>query len=80
MGKIVKYPKKLSGFVLLVVLIFNQSFAETKIIRANRMIYVTTGELVSPAVIVVENKRIVAVDNSSISPIFESGGPSQADS
>jgi imidazolonepropionase-like amidohydrolase len=57
-----KNPKLLGALALLCICIVNQSFADTKIIRANRMIDVTTGELISPASVVVEGNRIVAVN------------------
>jgi len=56
------YSKIYSGLLLLCICVANQSFADTKIIRANRMIDVTTGELISPASIVVEDNMIVAVN------------------
>ena len=52
--------------MLLSVCIANESFADTKVIRANRMIDVTTGELISPASIVVEDDKIVAVNPETL--------------
>ena len=60
------YPSVLRTLVLLVIGIANQSYAETTIIRAARMIDVTTGELISPAVVVVEGNRIAAVNPESL--------------
>jgi imidazolonepropionase-like amidohydrolase len=45
---------------------------QTKIIRADRMIDVATGELVSPATIVVEGNRIESVNPRSLPPGAES--------
>ena len=56
------YPRIISGLILICTCTVNQSFAETTIIRAARMIDVTTGELISPASIVVESNMIVAVN------------------
>jgi len=61
-----KNRKILGALALLCVCIANQSFADTKIIRANRMIDVTTGELISPASIVVEDNKIVAVNPETL--------------
>lgn len=47
---------------LLCIFLINHSFADTKMIRAARMIDVTTGELISPAAIVVDGNRIAAVN------------------
>ena len=60
------YPSVLRALVLLVVCIANQLNAETTIIRADRMIDVATGELISPAVVVVEGNRIAAVNPESL--------------
>ena len=57
-----KNQKLLCALALLCVCIGNQTFADTKVIRASRMIDVTTGELISPASVVVEGNRIVAVN------------------
>lgn len=48
------------------ICVANQSFADTTIIRADRAIDVTTGELISPATIVVEGNKIVAVNPESL--------------
>ncbi|MGI9288395.1 MAG: amidohydrolase family protein [Pseudomonadales bacterium] len=61
-----KYPKILRGLMLICICVVNQSFAETAIIRAARMIDVTTGELISPASIVVESNKIVAVNPETL--------------
>ena len=61
-----KNQKLLGVLMLLSVCIANESFADTKVIRANRMIDVTTGELVSPASIVVEDDKIVAVNPETL--------------
>lgn len=47
---------------LLCTVLVNHAFAATRIIRADRMIDVSTGELISPAAIVVDGNRIVAVN------------------
>ncbi len=60
------YPKILRGLMLICVGVANQSFAETTIIRAVRMIDVTTGDLISPASIVVEGNKIVAVNPETL--------------
>lgn len=52
--------------MLLCIYAGNQSFAETIIIRADRMIDVTTGKLISPASIVVEGNKIVAVNPKAL--------------
>ena len=61
-----KNQKLLGVLMLLSVCIANESFADTKVIRANRMIDVTTGELISPASIVVEDDKIVAVNPETL--------------
>lgn len=61
-----KNRKLLGALALLSVCIANQSLADTKIIRANRMIDVATGELISPASIVVEDDKIVAVNPGAL--------------
>ena len=59
--------KKLLGtLVLLSVCIAHESFADTKVIRADRMIDMTTGELISPASIVVEDDKIVAINPETL--------------
>ena len=52
--------------MLLCVCVANQSFAATKIIRASRMIDVTSGEIIGPASIVVDGNRIVAVNPETL--------------
>lgn len=52
--------------MLLCICVVNQAFAETTIIRASRMIVVTTGELISPAVIVVEDSKITAINPGTL--------------
>ena len=66
-----KYPNVLKSLALLVICNPNQSYAETTIIRADRMIDVATGELISPAVVVVEGNRIAAVNPESLPPANE---------
>ncbi len=50
------------SLLLIGVCAVNQSFAETTIIQAARMIDVTTGEIISPASIVIEGDTISAVN------------------
>jgi len=57
-----KYMKIVRSLLLIGVCAVNQSFAETTIIQAARMIDVTTGEIISPASIVVEGDTISAVN------------------
>jgi len=52
--------------MLLCICVAHQSFADTIIIRADRMIDVTTGKLISPASIVVEGNKIVAVNPKAL--------------
>lgn len=61
-----KYSFKFGGLMLLCVCVLNQSFAATKIIRASRMIDVTSGEIIGPASIVVDGNRIVAVNPETL--------------
>jgi imidazolonepropionase-like amidohydrolase len=61
----VKYSRVLKGLALVCICVGNQSFAETTIIRAARMLDVATGEIISPAVVVVEDNKIVAVNPES---------------
>lgn len=61
--------KKLRIFSVLTLLglcVANQAFAEVIVIRADRMIDVATGELISPAAIVVEGNKIVAVNPEAL--------------
>ena len=57
-----KYPGFLKVLALFCICSVSQSFAETTVIRAARMVDVTTGELISPALLVVEGNKIVAVN------------------
>ena len=61
-----KYSRIFSGLIVLCICIANQTIAETLVIRADRMIDVTTGELISPASIVVEGNKIVAVNPDAL--------------
>ena len=65
-GKFVRITKIFSGLILLCVFVTTQSFAETKIIRAARMVDVATGELISPASIVVDGNKIIAVNPEAL--------------
>jgi imidazolonepropionase-like amidohydrolase len=67
----VKYPRILTGLVLACISAVNQSYADTAIIRAARAIDVSTGELISPASIVVEHNKIVAVNPVTLPPDVE---------
>jgi imidazolonepropionase-like amidohydrolase len=58
----VKYPRIIKSLLLLGICVVNQSHADTTIIRADRMIDVVSGELISPALVVVEDNMIVAVN------------------
>jgi imidazolonepropionase-like amidohydrolase len=60
-----KYRKSISGLLLICVCVASQSFAETTVIRAARMIDVATGEIISPAAIVVQDNTIAAVNPES---------------
>jgi len=51
---------------LLCTVLVNHAFAAKKIIRAARMIDVSTGELISPAAIVVAGNRIVRRQSGDI--------------
>lgn len=53
---------------LFVCLAGQLAVAQTKVIRADRMIDVATGDVLSPAVIVVEGNRIAAVNPRSLPP------------
>ncbi|MCH7823116.1 MAG: amidohydrolase family protein [Proteobacteria bacterium] len=61
-----KYSKIFSSLMLLCNCVAHQSFADTIIIRADRMIDVTTGKLIGPASIVVEGNKIVAVNPKAL--------------
>jgi imidazolonepropionase-like amidohydrolase len=57
--------KKIVGSLILLCFLA-QANAETTVIRADRMIDVASGELISPATIVVEGNKIVAVNPDSL--------------
>lgn len=61
-----KLTRHFGGLLLLCVLVTNLSFAETKVIRAARMIDVSTGEVISPASIVIEDDKIVVINPVSL--------------
>lgn len=54
--------------MLICICVVNQAYAETTIIHAARMIDVTTGQLISPASIVVERNKIVTVNPGTLPP------------
>ena len=60
------YTKMIISLMLASVCFASPSFAETTIIRADRMIDVTTGELISPAAIVVDGNKITAVNPEAL--------------
>ncbi|MEM7279806.1 MAG: amidohydrolase family protein [Pseudomonadota bacterium] len=62
------YPRNLKGLLLACIFVVNQSYAETTVIHAARAIDVSTGELISPASIVVEDNKIVAVNPGTLPP------------
>ena len=57
-----KIAKTVFQRALLCVFLINLSFADVTVVRADRMIDVSTGELISPAAIVVEGNTIKAVN------------------
>jgi imidazolonepropionase-like amidohydrolase len=65
-GKFVRITKLFNGLILLCVFVTTQSFAATKVIRAARMVDVATGELISPASIVVDGNKIIAVNPEAL--------------
>jgi imidazolonepropionase-like amidohydrolase len=56
------HSRALSYLALFLICVVNHAFAATTVIRADRMIDVRTGELTSPAAIVVDGNRIVSVN------------------
>ncbi len=56
----------LMGLVLVCTSFVNLAYADTTVIRAARAVDVATGELVSPATIVVENNKIVAFNPETL--------------
>jgi len=54
--------------MLICIFVVNQSLAETTVIQAARAIDVTTGKLISPAAVVVEGNKIVAVNPEMLPP------------
>jgi len=61
----VKRPGTLLSLKLVCILAATHVYADTTIIRADRMIDIATGELISPALIVVDDNRISAVNPAS---------------
>ena len=61
-----QYPRILTSLMLIYIFGINQSHAEITILRAARMIDVATGELITPASIVVEDNKIVGVNPQSL--------------
>jgi len=61
-----KNKKLLGALMLLCICVVSQSFAQTKIIRASRMIDVATGDVVSPVSIFVDSNMIVAVNPDTL--------------
>jgi imidazolonepropionase-like amidohydrolase len=64
--KMVRVLGKFGGLMLLCFFLATQSFAETKIVRAARMIDVASGEIISPALIVVDGNKIIAVNPEAL--------------
>jgi imidazolonepropionase-like amidohydrolase len=54
------------GVAFLAILASQLTVAQTNVIRADRMIDVATGDLISPAVIVVEGNRIASINPDSL--------------
>jgi len=56
------------GFRLMLLCVFlvNHSFADVTVIRADRMVDVSTGELISPVAIVVEGNTITAINPETL--------------
>lgn len=61
-----KSPKFLNVLVILCIFAVGQAYGDTTVIRADRLVDVRTGELISPATVVVEGNRIVAVNPQSL--------------
>ena len=59
---IMKIASSIFRLALLCVFLVNDSYADITVIRADRMIDVSTGEVISPAAIVVEGNTIKAVN------------------
>lgn len=66
-----RYKSILSGLILICFCAITQAHAQTTVILAARAIDVTTGKVISPASIVVEGNRIVAVNPEMLPPDAE---------
>ena len=62
------YSGRITALVIFGICIVGQALADTTLIRAERMIDVRSGELISPASIVVEGNRIVGVNPDTAPP------------